>query len=114
MLSGDSQFANWAHIRVAHRDYLKTHALKISHHGSKHGNFLEALEVIEPTYAIISAGTRDVKKFPHKSTIEALEEVFRKRNIVPEERIFNTKDVGNIVIRSIGYRNLKVKTERQR
>ncbi len=112
MLSGDSQFANWAHMRVAHRDHLKTHALKISHHGSKHGNFLEVLEVIEPTYAIISAGTRDLNKFPHRSTIESLEEIFRTRGLPPEERILNTKDVGNIVIKSTGSKTLKVETEK--
>jgi len=106
MLSGDSQFANWAHIRVTHRDVLKAHALKISHHGSKHGNFLECLEVVEPNYAIISAGTRDLNKFPHKYTMDALLE------IMDRDRIFITREVGDVVIKSTGSSQLEIITEK--
>jgi len=111
MLSGDSHFANWAHIRVTHRDVLKAHALKISHHGSKHGNFLECLEVIEPNYAIISAGTRDLNNFPHKNTMDALLETLRARGL-DRDRIFITREVGDIIIKSTGSKVLKIITER--
>ena len=106
LLSGDAQFGGWAHMRLNHWDALRAEALKVSHHGSKHGNFLEALELVRPTYAIISAGTRDPQKFPHKSTLEALWEVTSKK------KIYNTADVGNVIITSKGTRRLKVKTER--
>jgi hypothetical protein len=41
-----------------------------------------------------------------------LEEIFRTRGLPPEERILNTKDVGNIVIKSTGSKTLKVETEK--
>jgi competence protein ComEC len=107
ILSGDAQFASWAHIRVTHRDFLKAQALKVSHHGSVHGNFLECLEVIDPKYAIISAGTRDLTKFPHKNTIDALHEIG-----MDSGKIFITRDVGDIVITSTGSRQLKIATEK--
>lgn len=106
LLSGDAQFANWANVRVNHRDILKAHALKISHHGSKHGNFLECLEAVNPNYAIISAGTRDLQKFPHESTIDALNE------IMSPERIFITRDCGDVIITSTGTNRLRITTER--
>jgi competence protein ComEC len=106
LLSGDAQFANWANVRVNHRDILGAQALKLSHHGSKHGNFLECFEVIKPSYAIISAGTRDTDKFPHKSTIDALKE------IMDPKRIFITRDCGDIIITCKGSRRLKITTER--
>jgi competence protein ComEC len=102
ILSGDAQFANWAHIRVNHMDLLKAQALKISHHGSKHGTFLEMLEVISPKYAIISAGTRDLSKFPHKSTKDALYE------IMDPSHVFITRDIGDVVIESTGSSQLKI------
>ena len=105
MLCGDAQFANWAHIRVTHKDILKAHALKISHHGSKHGNFLECLEVVKPNYAIISAGTNDLQKFPHKYTMDALLE------LMDRDRIFITREVGDVVIKSTGSRVLKITTQ---
>lgn len=106
ILSGDAQFANWAHIRVTHKEILKAHALKISHHGSKHGNFLECLKVIEPNYAIISAGTNDLTKFPHKYTMDSLHE------IMDPKRIFITRDVGDIIITSTGSTKIKIQTDK--
>ena len=46
-----------------------------------------------------------------RTTIEALNEVFSERGINPAERIFNTKDVGDIIIRSTGSRTLEIRTE---
>lgn len=106
LLSGDAQFGNWAHMRINHWDALRAQALKVSHHGSKHGNFLEALEIVKPIYAIISAGTRDLDKFPHELTIESLLEVTLK------SKIYNTKDVGNVIITSNGTSRLKIETEK--
>ncbi|MCP8322690.1 MAG: MBL fold metallo-hydrolase [Candidatus Methylarchaceae archaeon HK02M2] len=106
LLSGDAQFGNWAHMRINHWDELKAQALKVAHHGSKHGNFLEALEIVDPVYAIISAGTRDLDKFPHKFTLNSL------REITSKNKIFNTRNVGNIIITSNGTNKLKVETER--
>ena len=102
LLSGDAQFASWAHIRTTHKDILKAHAVKISHHGSKHGNFLECLKVLQPNYAIISAGKNDLKNFPHKYTMDALKE------LMDEKHIFITRDAGDVVIKSTGSTKIKI------
>jgi competence protein ComEC len=108
LLSGDAQFGSWSHMRINHKDELRAQALKVAHHGSKHGNFLEALEIVNPNYAIISAGNRDLEKFPHKSTIEALKEV------VPyKTRIYNTKELGHVIITSTGTTRLSVDWEKK-
>ena len=98
LLAGDAQFGNWSHMRINHRDKLRAHVLKVSHHGSKHGNFLEALEIVDPNYAVISAGTRDLSDFPHEITKEALQHIFKmkKTKMDFEDRFFITKDKGNI------------------
>lgn len=107
LLSGDAQFGSWAHMRINHWDVLRAQVLKVSHHGSKHGSFLEALEIVRPIYAIISAGTRDLQKFPHKLTLDALSE------ITSRHKIFNTVDVGNVIITSNGTSRLKIETEKE-
>jgi competence protein ComEC len=93
-------------MRINHWDNLRAQALKVAHHGSKHGNFLEALEIVRPIYAIISAGTRDPQKFPHEFTVESLLEVTSK------QKIYNTADVGNVIIKSKGTSRLEIETER--
>ena len=108
LLTGDANFGCWAHIWVTHKDLMKAQAVKISHHGSIHGNFLECLEYIDPRYAIISVGANNVYNFPAKSTMEfLLEKIIKDPN-----RIFTTQDHGHIVITSDGSQKLKVTTEK--
>jgi len=104
LFAGDAQFANWAHINVDQQDWMNAQVLKVAHHGSKHGTFLEALEAITPRIAIIS-GANSVSYgsggFPHHLTIDALLE-----EDVPE--IYCTHDCGNIIIDSKANRSHKV------
>ena len=74
---------------------------------NRRGKLLEALEIVNPNYAIISAGDRDLEKFPHEITIEALTEVLPYKT-----RLLNTKDRGNIVITSNGSTRLSVQCEK--
>ncbi|MFX1368556.1 MAG: ComEC/Rec2 family competence protein [Promethearchaeota archaeon] len=96
LFAGDAQFANWASCCVDQPDYLSAQVIKLSHHGSKHGTFLEALEAVNPRIAIIS-GENSMNPprggFPHDLTMEALNELG-----VSEIRC--TYDHGNIVIES--------------
>ena len=54
LFAGDAQFGNWAHCCVDQGRNLRAQILKVSHHGSKHGTFLESLEEINPKIAVIS------------------------------------------------------------
>ncbi|MGY5881983.1 MAG: hypothetical protein RTV31_17180 [Candidatus Thorarchaeota archaeon] len=113
LLGADAQFGNWSHMRAHHKEELRAQALKVSHHGSKHGTFLEALEIVSPNYVIISAGTNDPDAFPHESTMESIMEVLGKKGY-GEERVFNTAVDGNVTIRSTGLKTLNIDTEHQR
>lgn len=96
LFAGDAQFANWASCCVDQGNYLGAQVLKISHHGSKHGTFLEALEAVNPRIAVISGENNlndPVGGFPHPLTVEALTELG-----VAEIRC--TAQHGNIIIES--------------
>lgn len=108
LLSGDAQFGSWAHMRINHPEMLKAHVLKVAHHGSKHGNFLEALELVSPIKAVISAGSGNPQLFPHKYALETLREVQKKYKTA---EIYNTADVGNVVMSCKGSWHFSVETE---
>lgn len=96
LFAGDAQFGNWAHGFVNQQDYLSGRILKVSHHGSKHGTFLEALEKINPKIAVIS-GINNIDdengEFPHTLTMDAI-------NALPVEHVLCTNQHGYITIRS--------------
>ncbi|MHA1904120.1 MAG: ComEC/Rec2 family competence protein [Candidatus Thorarchaeota archaeon] len=108
LLAGDAQFGGWAHMRAHHKEELRAHALKVSHHGSKHGTFLEAMEIVDPNYVIISAGKGD-DDHPHKYTTESLEEVLKNKTN-PDKRLFNTAVHGHVTIKSTGSKTIKIDT----
>lgn len=53
---------------------LQADVLKVGHHGSKGSTSLEFVEMIQPGYAIISAGKSNRYGHPHPEVIEILEE----------------------------------------
>lgn len=48
--------------------------LKVGHHGSRTSSSEEFIDVINPTYALISAGVDNKFNHPHKEVVESLEE----------------------------------------
>lgn len=104
LFAGDAQFGNWSHCSVDQRDHLRAQVLKVSHHGSKHGTFLEALEAINPKIAVIS-GINDLNdpngEFPHTLTMDAIEEF-------GVEEKYCTHEHGYITIRSTANSRHKV------
>ncbi len=94
VLGGDAQSTSWAFVETEFpelhktgnaasraiadavgRDPLDTHALKVSHHGSKHGTNLELVTRMSPTFNLVSS-TADGPKhhFPHDIAQNALRE----------------------------------------
>ena len=64
---------------------------KVAHHGSKHSNSEELLELLQPDIAIISCGESNSYGHPHTETLERLKKV--------ECKVFMTKDVGAITVK---------------
>ena len=96
LFAGDAQFTNWSFCSVNQQEHLKAQVLKVSHHGSKHGTFLEALESINPRIAVIS-GINELNdpngEFPHPLTMDAINEL-------DVEEVYCTHEHGYITIKS--------------
>ena len=93
ILGGDAQWDSWGKITEEFPHYEKTSNpdqyiqlektfnplqcvfIKASHHGSKHGTVLEAIERLDPEYAAISCGKPSEYDFPHELAIKAFEEI---------------------------------------
>jgi len=73
--------------------------LKAAHHGSKNSGDEEFLEMIKPSYTLISAGVGNRYGHPHAETIERLEGC--------GSRVYCTADQGAVILRTKG-RDLKI------
>ena len=74
--------------------------LKVAHHGSKNSTSEEFLKVVSPSYAVISAGRKNMYGHPSKETIKRLREV--------GSIILSTQENGAIMIVTDGEK-MKVK-----
>lgn len=68
--------------------------LKVAHHGSRYSSSYEFLEKATPDYAIISVGEDNSYEHPHQ---EAITRIKKHTN-----KIYMTKDVGTILLKSDG------------
>ncbi len=75
--------------------------LKVAHHGSRNSTAEEFLQLIQPTYSLISCGKDNFYGHPHEELIERLNAV--------ESKVFITTQSGAICIRTDGER-MKVGT----
>lgn len=73
---------------------LRSLFLKVGHHGSRSSSSLSFLDVVSPSYALISAGKDNKYGHPHKDVLSLLEE--------KEIKIFRTDVVGSIIVESDG------------
>ena len=75
---------------ILNDNFITTNYLKISHHGSKHNTDEEIIKILQPKYAIISAGRNNIYNQPRKKIINIL-----KNNNV----IYYTTQEGSIIIK---------------
>lgn len=75
--------------------------LKVAHHGSKNSSVKEFLELVEPSYSLISAGQNNSYGHPHKETLERLKDT--------GSTVLSTQECGAITIVTDGE---KMKVER--
>jgi beta-lactamase superfamily II metal-dependent hydrolase len=84
ILGGDAQFDSWAKVLEEYPHHEKTtnpdqrikmeksfnplncQALKVAHHGSKHGTALEYVEILDPEHAVVSCSDSSRYGFPHE------------------------------------------------
>jgi competence protein ComEC len=78
LFTGDAEKKEENKMIYCYSKYLKSDLLKISHHGSSTGSSDKFLDVVNPQYALISAGKYNKFKHPSPVTLKRLEE----RNII--------------------------------
>jgi len=80
---------------------LRADILKIPHHGSSSSSSLAFLDRVQPTYAILSVGERNIARLPHPDVL--------KRYLQLGSRILRTDQHGAITVTMDG-ENIEVKT----
>lgn len=73
---------------------LKADVLKLSHHGSKYSSSDVFLDVVRPSYAVISVGKNNDYGHPHESTLREMED--------REIKVYRTDVLGTIIFISDG------------
>jgi competence protein ComEC len=94
MLQGDSPQKIEQYLIKLDGPNLKATILKAGHHGSKTATSPEYVQVVSPTWAIISAGLNNRYGFPHKETIDTLNTF--------HVNILKTMGQGSIIFQSDG------------
>ena len=77
LFMGDATIKSEEYL-LANYDLDRVTFLKVGHHGSRTSSSLEFLEVIRPTYSLISAGIDNKFSHPHLEVVNRLEEVGSK------------------------------------
>lgn len=99
LYTGDAEITSLKEIT----DDISADVLKVGHHGSNTSTSKEFLDLVKPSYAIISVGKNNRYDHPNSSTIKLLEEY--------TDKIYRTDISGNIVVTSDG-QNIEVEVEK--
>ncbi len=75
LLTGDAPQGVERVLSYVDKDKLKSEVLKLGHHGSKYSTWRGFLKVVNPDWAVISAGSNNKYKHPHKEVIDLLDEL---------------------------------------
>lgn len=94
MLTADAGKMPETQLYATDKNYLKSSVLKAGHHGSRTSSSGSFVRMVDPAYAVISAGKDNSYGHPHKEVIDTLE----KENI----EILNTSEEGTIKFFSNG------------
>ena len=91
---GDAGFLLENELVHHYKGFLKSDVLKVGHHGSKHSSSAEFINLVKPTYSLISVGEFNTFKHPSKDVIAIL----RKCN----SKIMRTDLMGCVTLVSDG------------
>lgn len=94
MLTGDAPKIVETMLTATDGEYLKSSVLKAGHHGSNTSSGSRFVEIVNPSYAAISAGLDNSYGHPHPEVLE----VFAEQGV----EVLSTADRGTIEFRSNG------------
>lgn len=94
LFTGDAPQGVEKHLVNTYSTRLRTTVLKLGHHGSRTSSAREFLSVVDPEYAVISAGKNNTYGHPHKEVTDFLNEL--------SVHSLSTAEQGTIVFKTIG------------
>ncbi len=94
MFTGDTTKIIEEYLVNKYPDDLKSDILKVAHHGSKTSTSKNFVEMVAPSYAVISNGEKNRYGHPHQNTLQTLSKF--------GVEIFRTDTFGTIIMHSDG------------
>lgn len=94
LLAGDAPIKIEEYLNFLDNEFLESDILKVGHHGSRTSTSEDFVRIVNPKYAIISAGRDNRYGHPHKEVIETLQNF--------QAKILGTYELGTIFIKSDG------------
>ena len=103
LFTGDAEAPVEDHLQQKHGSALKADVLKVGHHGSKTSSIYKFISKVQPQYALISCGNKEIYNHPNKNVVGSLQHLGAK--------VLTTFEHGNITITTEG-KGYEVRTER--
>lgn len=96
LLTGDAPEGTETYLVSRYGEGLRSDVLKLGHHGSRTSSSLEFLTVVDPLYAVASAGKDNDYGHPHTEVVERVRE--------SGAALLSTAEDGTVVFKSDGQR----------
>lgn len=103
LFTGDAEAPVEDYLQQKYGSVLKADVLKVGHHGSKTSSIYKFVSKVQPQYALISCGNREIYNHPNKNVVGSLQHLGAK--------VLTTFEHGNITITTDG-KGYEVRTER--
>ena len=103
LFTGDAEAPVEDYLQQKYGGALKADVLKVGHHGSKTSSIYKFISKVQPQYALISCGNREIYNHPNKNVVGSLQHLGAK--------VLTTFEHGNITITTDG-KGYEVRTER--
>ena len=103
LFTGDAEAPVEDYLQQKYGSVLKADVLKVGHHGSKTSSIYKFISKVQPKYALISCGNREIYNHPNKNVVGSLQHLGAK--------VLTTFEHGNITITTDG-KGYEVRTER--
>ena len=103
LFTGDAEAPVEDYLQQKYGSALKADVLKVGHHGSKTSSIYKFISKVQPQYALISCGNREIYNHPNKNVVGSLQHLGAK--------VLTTFEHGNITITTDG-KGYEVRTER--
>ena len=103
LFTGDAEAPVEDYLQQKYGSALKADVLKVGHHGSKTSSIYKFISKVQPQYALISCGNKEIYNHPNKNVVGSLQHLGAK--------VLTTFEHGNITITTEG-KGYEVRTER--